>query len=160
MLTYTKGDLFAIAENIKKSSSSPFYLAHACNCQGAWGAGIAHTFKLKYYKDYLEYNDACTEAIKWGDNLCGGVLLTSSNIICLMTAAWYGKRTDSPKDIINNTKKAFKSLDAMLPKNAVVYSPKFNSGLFRVPWHESEKILKDFLTLRPDIHWTVVEWTE
>jgi len=40
----------------------------------------------------------------------------------------------------------------------MVYSNKFNSGLFNVPWEMTEYFLKCFLNRRSDVKWTVVEY--
>lgn len=40
----TEGDIF--------SSPDGSVLIHACNCQGAWGAGVAAAFRTKYPAAY------------------------------------------------------------------------------------------------------------
>ncbi len=50
MIVYKKGDIF---------STSAQALAHGCNTNGRMGAGIAKTFKTKYYVMYKEYKRLC-----------------------------------------------------------------------------------------------------
>ncbi|KAL4809305.1 hypothetical protein BDV18DRAFT_131747 [Aspergillus unguis] len=50
-ITEVEGDLFDAPDNAA--------LIHACNCQGAWGAGIAKVFKKKYPAAFKIYNDYC-----------------------------------------------------------------------------------------------------
>jgi len=149
-LTYVSGDLFKVAPK-------HVYLAHACNCMGTWGAGVAKAFKLYYPTDYIEYNKFCLRVKPEP----GEYFITKNNIICLFTSRCFGNRVDSPEHVIKATKEA---LDLLfdpaegLPINSEAYSPKFNSGLFRVPWPETANLLEQGLSHRPDVKWTVVEY--
>jgi ADP-ribose 1''-phosphate phosphatase len=142
-IEYVDGDLFS------KAPAGAF-LAHACNCQGSWGAGIAAQFKSKYPKDYVEYLNDCRKTSP------GDALITKNKIICLYTSLGFGSRVDPRKVILKNTKVSLENLRYELPFNAAVYSNKFNSGLFGVPWEETEVLILDFLKKRPDIEWVVV----
>lgn len=73
----------------------------------------------------------------------------------LMTSLDYGKRVDSPKTILKNTRKALKSLKDQIPKinadnakNGItpeIWAVRFNGGLFKVPWEETRAILEQVL---------------
>lgn len=148
MINYVKGDLFALAPK-------GAFLAHACNCQGVWGSGIAKTFKDKFPKDYEEYRAWCHRPFT---HALGTAFITTNGIVCLHTSNYYGSAVSDPDDILVETFSAFCELEEKLPENAVVYSNKFNSGLFNVPWEMTEYFLKCFLKRRPDVKWTVVEY--
>jgi len=142
-IKHIQGDLF----NIAPVGS---YLAHACNAKGVWGAGIASHFRHKYPDDYTVYSNAVLNP--------GGVLITPNKIICLVTSNDYGRNKDSVDQIIKNTTKSLMGLASILPKDSTVYSPKFNSGLFNVPWHKTESLIASFLIARPDIKWVVCSY--
>lgn len=147
-LNYVKGDLFALAPK-------GAYLAHACNCQGVWGSGIAKTFKDKFPDDYKEYKAWCQRK---EDHALGTALITSNRIICLHVSSYYGSAVSDPDDILVETFSALCELENKLPQDAVVYSNKFNSGLFNVPWIHTKYFLNCFLNRRPDVKWTVVDY--
>lgn len=133
----------------------PTYMAHACNCQGGWGAGIALNFREKYPYSYQQYRIHCIEELPYP----GMSFITSENIICLFTSYKYGRQLDSPEEILKATKISLQGIIQDLPANSVVYSNKFNSGLFKVPWEQTEQILKKALEDRPDIDWIVCDYT-
>jgi ADP-ribose 1''-phosphate phosphatase len=147
-LSYLKGNLFNFL-------TPEVYACHACNAQGVWGAGIAKSFREFYPEDYLEYKQFCNVEV------VGTSLITKNNIICMITSCFYDKDRKSLGDtVLNNTYTALMDLETILPMNSIVYSNKFNSGLFNVPWEMTEYFLKCFLKRRPDVKWTVVEWME
>jgi ADP-ribose 1''-phosphate phosphatase len=146
-LNYVKGDLFEIAPE-------EAYLLHACNCVGVWGAGIAKEFKRRYFASYSDYFYQCSIE----KFIPGNSLITKDNIICLGTSHGYGHHKDSIKVIVENTHKCLVSLAGTLPRNAIIYSPKINSGLFNVPWELTEEAIEVFLSFRTDVSWTVVEY--
>jgi len=145
MVEYVTGDLFDIA-------TSDSYLLHACNTQGVWSAGIAKQFSYKYPKDFEVYVKHCEDGAITGTNL-----VTPSNIICMFTSEKFGWQKDTPEIILNNTKRCLSYLAIGLPYNTIIYSPKINSGLFMVPWLATEKLINDFLLVRPDVKWIVCE---
>jgi len=144
-LRYVKGNLFDVAPQGS-------YLAHACNTQGSWGAGIAKTFLKNYPEDFTEYSVYCD-----AEDIIGTTLITKNKIICLHTSTFYGKKVNTGAQILVNTFNALEDLSAQLPAKASVYSNKFNSGLFNVPWEHTEYILEEFLKNRSDISWVVCE---
>ncbi|KAJ5642422.1 hypothetical protein N7490_006422 [Penicillium lividum] len=73
-------------------------------------------------------------------------------VICLFTSFDYGRRVDPPKLILNNTSAALHDLREKLiaievkrelgfPAVEHLYSCRFNSGLFGVPWPKTRELL-------------------
>ncbi|KAJ5126551.1 ADP-ribose 1''-phosphate phosphatase [Penicillium atrosanguineum] len=74
-------------------------------------------------------------------------------IICLFTSRDYGKRVDSPDMIINSTHAALQDLKSQVnslqndiqgsqkPPPGELWSCRFNSGLFGVPWGKTRSLL-------------------
>jgi ADP-ribose 1''-phosphate phosphatase len=150
-LEYRKGDLV-------KEMPVGGYLLHSCNARGIWGSGIAKQIKEKYPQSFKEYNTTCLRYLKEGDTPVGEYFITSENIICLFTSYDYGKKVDSPKQILLATESALSSL-VLSKKDIEIHSPKINSGLFGVPWEQTEQIIIDVLALFPNkgIRWIVWE---
>ncbi|KAL5365510.1 hypothetical protein BJX96DRAFT_13876 [Aspergillus floccosus] len=69
-------------------------------------------------------------------------------IICLFTSREYGKKVSSPDAILENTRLAVadmtKQVDELGAEIGELWSCRFNSGLFKVEWELSRKILEDF----------------
>lgn len=105
-----KGDLF--------SSPPPNSIPlHACNCLGSWGGGIALAFKHKYPKAYDTYHQHCLDHRDDPRSLLGTCLIIRDadeekkyDVGCLFTSAAYGKRVDSPEEILDATRKAVRDL--------------------------------------------------
>lgn len=130
-------------------------LIHACNCRGVWGSGVAREMKKRFLSAYHAYQSACLQA----GNL-GNAFLWDDNeyrIGCLMTSDGYGVDVDDPDHIVAATDASLWKLFPLLGHSTEVFSPKFNSGLFRVPWERTEEILKFHLTQNPKINWTICE---
>lgn len=101
-LSYITGDLFA--------APPKSILVHACNTKGSWGAGIALAFKAKYPAQFELYRARCRE---YGDNLVGSCLLIpgdTHDIACLFTSKAYGRRKDSPSEILSATRTSLQDL--------------------------------------------------
>jgi ADP-ribose 1''-phosphate phosphatase len=130
-------------------------IVHACNSQGVWGSGIAKPFKENYPVSFEFYNDFCQ---KWNDRrgTACGMAVTSHN---------YGNLKDSVDLIKINTTLALTDLCKKIylahPKednpSIEVYSNKFNSGLFGVPWEDSGLILNTVLKDFKRINWIVCD---
>ena len=131
MIHYIEDDLF--------NASDKLLLVHACNCQGVWGSGVAALFKRKFPKEFLIYMNYCIDNnVK---DIIGTALITN-RVGCLFTSKDYGQNIDSLKEILMNTEK---SLDELLKNNTMdIAMPKINSGLFKVPWEETEKVINKF----------------
>lgn len=135
MLVYKKGSLF----DAPKGS----ILVHACNAQGVWGSGIAKEFKERFPKSFEEYNRFCDILEPKYANGRGFICSkeNSYNVGCLITSENYGSLVDSPDIILYNTASALE--DLFINNNFKEYhSNKFNSGLFNVPWEDTEALLK------------------
>ena len=136
MIQYKRMSLF--------DSPAESAIMHAVNALGVWGAGIAKEFKERFPNTYKQYNRYCTQNEK---NPVGTTLVGFENdfiIGNLITSYGYGKDVDPPDEILKNTEKAlhefFEYLEQQHVKN--VYCNKFNSGLFKVPWEDTEKLLE------------------
>lgn len=160
MISYIKADLVT---GIKDDAD--VYKLHACNCLGKWGRGIAAAFRDHYPRDYKEYQKNCTENMsRFGDSsanlqtkVLGKSFITSNNIICLMTSLSYYP-PDPAARIISSTSKALSDLGFKLPNTDIhIYSNRFNSGLFHVPWEQTEALVEEFLKNYSNIKWTVCD---
>lgn len=101
-LLYIQGDLFSAPLNT--------ILVHACNAAGVWGAGIALAFREKYPEQFEVYKIHCKT---YGQSLFGTCLLISGeqhDIACLFTSRGYGRRKDSPDEILGATMTAVQDL--------------------------------------------------
>jgi ADP-ribose 1''-phosphate phosphatase len=121
-----------------------------------WGSGIAKEFAKRFPYSYNMYRYDCTE---YGPQLLGRCVLIDDvgyTIGCLFTSRDYGKKVDSPEMILSATKSAikevvWKSNSFWQPKE--IHMCKINSGLFKVDWAETQKILELF----PEQKFTVWE---
>ena len=134
-------------------------LAHACNAQGAWGAGVALQFAARFPAAYAAYKRAC--AALPADTLAGTTGLYPAptyTIACLFTSRGYGWRRDPPALTLEYTRRAVANLLAQLSAPAAIHSPRINAGLFGVPWDSTAVVLTEALEACPIAHtWTV--WT-
>lgn len=150
------------------------YLASGTNCKGVMGAGVAYFIKEKYPDSFEEYRLFCRT--REDSNLIGTAQITDTTassskprkVINLFTSKAFGLYKDQPYEILENTRKALKSLFKQFKKMDLkemnIYSNKFNSGLFDVPWEETEPILYEeiyrFEQENPEkkINWIVCDW--
>lgn len=128
-------------------------LVHACNAQGVWGSGIAKEFKERFPSSFKQYHKYCKDVF----NVSGTSYLTTQEntqfVGCLITSDNYGKNVDSKDKILVNTICALRDLAERYP-DSMFYSNKFNSGLFGVPWEETERFLK-VIVEKYNLDWTV-----
>jgi hypothetical protein len=146
------------------------YMVHACNSQGVWGSGIAKEFKARYPTAFNAYRAHCEHWNSVNGTACG----TSDNswafddephaVGWIITSHNYGDLKDDLEYIKVNTTLALVDLCERIVKEHLhddriieVYSNKFNSGLFGVPWKDSELILKTVLRHYKQIHWIVCD---
>lgn len=150
MITYKKMNLF--------DAPTGSILVHAVNAKGVWGSGIAAEFRKRFPEAHRKYSNYC----KNFGGLASYLVLREKNyfIGCLITSSNFGQNVDNEDEILVNTTIA---LDKMLSNEhwkfygtRQIYSNKFNSGLFNVPWEKTEKILK-VLTGRYQVEWIVCE---
>lgn len=132
MIKHVSGDLFQCVSAAKKP-----VLAHSCNCLGVWGGGIALQFRKRYPSAYDRYKSYCLS--QEGEILGSALVIEESDcrIACLFTSI------DGGGDIVGNTALAMESLKGQIGTGEVVHMPKINSGIFGVPWPETEEVLKD-----------------
>ncbi len=145
MIIHKKGSLFDAPQGS--------YLAHSCNCQGIWGAGIAAEFAKRFPKSKEEYARYC----RMFDDVIGTVFVSSEKVVCLMTSKGFGGERARTQDIIYQTILALRSFLGKLPETVTeVHSNKFNSGLFGVPWPDTETVLRGSIDCyRPGLKWHV-----
>lgn len=136
-------------------------LVHACNAQGVWGSGIAVEFKKRYPMAYVQYQDVCQRPLSYQRTGYGTPLAQSVHeqhrVGILITSENYGKLKDSVEQIKINTTLALDSFCTDFVPKTTIYSNKFNSGLFGVPWEDTELILKTILKRHPNITWIVCD---
>lgn len=122
-------------------------LVHSCNTKGKWGAGIALEFRKRFPQSYSAYVGLCKE---YGKYLLGTCLITDENgykVASLFTSSGFGDELDSESEILSNTYKALKDLKDQLPEKytSPICMPKINSGLFRIEWVHTEKVINAVL---------------
>lgn len=138
-------------------------LVHACNCKGVWASGIAKEFKERFPAAERIYKDACHDF-----GIIGTAQLISSYDIKqnsatywignLLTSSGFGNTLDTQDEVLVNTVLALWNLCSNLQSKNIdsVYSNKFNSGLFKVPWMKTEAFLKVFVD-RYDLTWVICD---
>jgi ADP-ribose 1''-phosphate phosphatase len=132
-------------------------LVHACNAQGVWGSGIAKEFRESFPESFIEYSQFCQKI----GHQAGTSLITQGEngyqIGCLITSENYGSQVDTKEHVSLQTVLALNDFfNWMEPQHKSIYSNKFNSGLFNVPWEETGKTLQYFVD-RYEITWVVCD---
>lgn len=146
MIVHKEGSLF----DAPKGS----ILVHAVNAQGMWGSGIALEFKKRFPGSYWWYRQNVLSRKFTAENgypVGYSFLCPEENgyiVGCLVTSWDYGTRRDTQDVILKQTETALKSLMGL--KNVIetpvtICSNKFNSGLFGVPWSDTESILESIV---------------
>ncbi|WNM70256.1 macro domain-containing protein [Myxococcus phage Mx1] len=157
---YFHGNLFDVKPN------PGTVLVHACNTQGVWGSGIALEFATRFPRAYRGYQDLC----KYGRDVGRGSLvpvLPGDHAIfedggyligCLFTSKGFGRDVDAPESIVAATARSVQGLLAE-PGVKSIFSPKINSGLFKVPWHYTamviEAVMDAHAPFRDSVTWAV-----
>lgn len=155
MITHKKMSLF--------DAPAGAVICHAVNAQGVWGSGIAREFKEIYPGAFTEYNKWCEKNGPGNSGYWGWANWPNEIVGWLCTSENYGNRVDHPEVIKVNTTLALidfcNRMYSMYPRpnweTIDIYSNKFNSGLFNVPWKDSELILETVLKKFPRINWIV-----
>lgn len=141
-------------------------LVHACNGQGVWGAGIAAEFANRFPGAENQFREFCEHLKHYEVPRVGhSTLFHESDYVIgsIITSDNFGQNKDSVEAIKVQTAIALmdflKTLDkSRASDNYVVYSNKFNSGLFGVPWTDTEFILKTILRAFPkQVKWIVCD---
>lgn len=161
-ITYQKISLF----------DAPQYsiIVHACNSQGVWGSGIAKPFKEKYPNAFEDYRAFCMGHNAMHGSAVGYGSFTYAfdkphTVGYIITSHDYADQKDSPELIKAQTTLALKDLMHKIEtdeswykdEEIVIYSNKFNSGLFNVPWADSALILETVIKQHPRIKWVVCD---
>ena len=137
-IVYKKGSLF----EAPKGSM----LVHAVSTKSVWGSGIAKEFKALFPESYTFYLEMCAEE---GAKLLGLVIYCPEengyNVSNLVTSLDYGCNKDPKEMILANTRTALHYLLEETHNVQPIHSCKFNSGLFGVPWEETEKVLLEVM---------------
>lgn len=134
----------------------PSIVIHSCNCKGIWGAGVAKYFATSFPDAYQQYQQYCRKGAKVGDAL---LIPTKSKVVgCLFTSWGFGSEKDSPSEILLATNKALDNLFYAIEERGYrylpIHSPKINSGLFSVPWEQTERLIESKI-LNSQIKWTI-----
>lgn len=147
MIEYRKGSLF----DAPKGS----ILAHSCNCQGVWGAGIALEFADRFPGAYHNYKRECKE---FGNELLGTARAFDEGgytIVSLFVSIGYGFEKSAGYIIVNSTHEALTNMQFSVPNGSTIHMPRINSGLFKIPWAITYDILRqkpyDFVVWDPNL---------
>ena len=165
-------------------------VAHATNCLGVWGAGIAQELKSAFPTAFNEYRTICNNTSR--DGIAGTCIVSPfvqkeafrydhfwlhtpqpkarhRRVVSLFTSIGYGERghcgLDNPgrsskDDILRYTRSAVRALLEWLTKQfsdkyidfyresthnlpTEIWTCKFNNGRFKVPWKETEAVLRE-----------------
>lgn len=143
MIKYHEGvDLFSKLETMNNDD----YIVHSCNSQGVWGAGFAKTLKEWCPRSFLEYKEACRYNRRdVPEMIISSEWRTGPYIVNLIVSKGYGNKKDSPETIVKNTSQLLVPRRFANSSTVRIHSPKINSGLFGVPWIETEKIIQKFV---------------
>jgi ADP-ribose 1''-phosphate phosphatase len=137
-IIYKKGSLF----DAPKGSM----LVHAVSTKSVWGSGIAKEFKARFPESYTFYLEICAEE---GAKMLGLVIYCPEEngyeVSNLVTSLDYGCNKDPKEMILANTRTALHFLLEETFNDQPIHSCKFNSGLFGVPWEETEKVLLEVM---------------
>ncbi|KAL3229043.1 ADP-ribose 1''-phosphate phosphatase [Nakaseomyces bracarensis] len=165
-IRYLKGNILS-TENYKR------VIIHSCNANGAWGGGIAYQLAVKFPQAEEVYIDLCERFGNKLLGKCVLIpSFKDKNIIigCLFTSSFGGGSHGSGNSILDYTEKSLNHLNDLLNSEFVstdnanldkeisklkkmidgnindftLEMPKINSGIFGVPWPQTESILKKF----------------
>ena len=120
-----------------------------------WGSGIAKEMNKRFPDAFAHYRTSCLQKkmLSYYDYQYDSQYYIAS----LVTSGGYGTDVDNQKEILLNTSKALIDfLGYVQDSDHQIYSNKFNSGLFKVPWEETEDILKRVVEAF-NIDWIVCE---
>lgn len=151
----TSGVQLLLLEEIGDLFSAPpaSVLIHSCNCIGAWGGGIATTFKDKYPEAFKLYNKHCKDN-KPADLIGTALLIAPCErsgpahwIGCVFASKKFGRNKDKPSEILEATGSAMKDLLGQITREESgkiggIYMCRINSGKFGVPWKQTKAIIE------------------
>ena len=152
MIKYAKMSLFDAPKNS--------FIVHACNSEGVWGAGIAKEFAIQCPSQYVIYKKQASRIGEAVFEIFHDHDAEPHHVVNLITCSIEKYMSTSEEEILINTATAlFDFLTFYVehyPKKPI-YSNRFNSGIFNVPWEKTEKVLKQ-LTDRYNVEWTVCDY--
>ncbi|CCK72519.1 ADP-ribose 1''-phosphate phosphatase KNAG_0K01580 [Huiozyma naganishii CBS 8797] len=143
-ITYLKGNILAEKEY-------PRILLHSCNCSGSWGGGIAYQLACRFPEAEKKYVELCENNRTGLLGKCRIIMSSrNSNLLigCLFTAPM-GGCDQNDETILRYTRNALKDLARQIKDQESLADyklemPKINSGIFGVPWEQTESILHEF----------------
>lgn len=151
MIQYEKKSLFDVTGKV--------ILVHAVNCKGVMGSGIAKEFKARFPEAFEAYALDCFKQPLPGVSALYNTHNPDIKMGCLFTSDGYGKYVDDQETILKNTRLALDHflLNCRSLPGFNVFSNKFNSGLFNVPWEKTEECIVRALKNHARITWTVCD---
>lgn len=180
---YNMSNVRYLVGNILPPTGYPRILIHSCNCGGSWGGGIAYQLAARYPKAEEVYVDACNKYGNQLLGKCLFIPSYKNDdlvICCLFTSAFGGASHDYKRSILNYTKQGLQAVRTWLYEgkdaihdeiqkdiNSVINKldkplkdhklemPKINSGIFGVPWEETESVLEEFGAGTQTLNFTV-----
>ena len=137
MITYKKMSIF----------DAPKYtsILHACNSEGKWDTGVAAQIKEKYPE---VFEDAISHLKYYNTGFNISYTNDGYAFINLITSSKNSQEPDCPFVILINTCIGLTHLlvTDQTPCNyldrSTIYMPKINSGGFKVPWIDTERVLQ------------------
>jgi O-acetyl-ADP-ribose deacetylase (regulator of RNase III) len=124
------------------------YILHSVNCKGVMGSGFAKVIREKCKESYQHYVKVCDDLKSHSACLLGKALICNNDekdnyIVHLFTSDGYGDRKDNEDSILANTRASLEYFFNTIKQSKItIYSVKFNSGLFEVPWEKTVEIIK------------------
>lgn len=158
-LTYRRGNMF-------EHLTGKELIVHACNGQGVWGSGFARQLADKYPEAYEEFRDYLELQLK-KYSASGFYKITSHEVDNInyqtqhigncVTSLGYGDMRDLPPEILMNTRiSVYSMLKDYCSDEITVFSPRINSGLFKVDWDKTEKMIIEAIDMsRKKVNWVV-----
>jgi ADP-ribose 1''-phosphate phosphatase len=168
------------------STASTTFLVHGCNCLGNWGAGIALELRQLFPRAFEADRQSCQGAPNRASLPGTCLLIpfkhavplasadptaTQVSIACLRTSLGCGRpnqRINKPgldgkslviaqtRSALGNLRMQLEEMGDELQKDIVIWSPRLNSGAFRVPWQETEGLIKEVFADWPG-QWCVMQ---
>lgn len=133
-------------------------IAHACNCQGRWGAGFAQQLREAYPKAAeWQLDRGQRKELRPGTCECWALPSKDIAIYCLHNSVLPGREGTSIRDCLKYTRLAvLQMLHSMsIMGRHEVHSPAINAGLFKVPWEQTRQVLEECLEGFPAITWII-----
>lgn len=131
-------------------------LVIATNCEGTYTRDDTKEIAKLHPKIEKSYKNYCT---LYKGKLIGNAVLTCDQrrrVFNLFTMEYAEVRRDSEEKILMNTVLSVNDLLKQVEGGFDIYSNKFNSGVFGVPWEKTERII-EILSERYGVTWNVCD---